>query len=227
MGGLIYYFNLRGGLVPINFILWIFLAVLFWPYQGYAQLKPGGFGDSKGPMAISADRLEADDLKGVVTFTGAVVARQGEMALTCDQMKVYYTARTRKAPAPAEKTPPQAEKGSVEVDSGVTDSGVTNSGASDSNVSPFDSSGRQVDRVECVGNVKVVEGDRMAVGNSALYLARSLPRRIILTGEARVWQGQDSLTGHQVTYLLDQKRSTVEGNRQSRVRTIFHTEAPE
>lgn len=166
----------------------------------YAQLQPGGSGDSRGPIAISADNLKADDLSGIVTFTGAVVARQGEMTLACDVMKVFYTSR---AVEPQERA------------------------SSDTTPSPFDSSDRQVDRVECHGNVKMVEGDRMAVGKTAVYLASSLPRRIVLTGEARVWQGRDSLTGHQVTYLLDQKRTTVEGDRRSRVRTIFHHEAPE
>jgi len=165
-----------------------------------AQLKPGGFGDSRGPIAISSDRLETDDPQGVVTFIGAVVARQGEMTITCDLMKVFYL---HQAPDPAKAEAKEAG-------------------------SPFSGSDRQIDRVECEGNVKVVDGDRLAVGKKALYLAQSLPRRIILTGDARVWQGRDSLTGHQVTYMLDTRRSVVESGPSSRpgererVRTIFH-----
>lgn len=170
-----------------------------------AQLKPGGFGDSRGPIAIASDRLEADDQAGVVTFIGAVVARQGEMTITCDLMKVYYVT-TEPAPTPAARTDEAGRSGG----------------------SPTDGADRQIDRVECEGNVKVVDGDRLAVGKKALYLAKSLPRRIILTGDARVWQGRDSLTGHQVTYMLDDRRSVVEsgpsssGGRRDRVQTIFH-----
>lgn len=169
-----------------------------------AQLKPGGFGDSRGPIAISSDRIEADDPGGVVNFIGAVVARQGEMTITCDLMKVYYLV---KAADPAKAEAAEARAGGA---------------------SPFGGSDRQIDRVECEGNVKVVDGDRLAVGKKALYLAQSLPRRIILTGDARVWQGRDSLTGHQVTYMLDERRSVVEsgpssrGGERERVRTIFH-----
>ncbi len=190
-------------LIQRGTVLAFFLLAL-WASTAFAQLKPGGSGESRGPIAISADRLEADDPNGVVTFIGAVVARQGEMTITCDLMKVFYTA-----PEPGQAKPAAEGEG-------------------DRAKSPFSGSDRQIDRVECDGNVKVVEGERLAVGQKALYLARSTPRRIILTGDARVWQGRDSVTGHQVTYLLDENRSIVEsgpsgrGGERERVRTIFH-----
>ena len=166
----------------------------------WAQLKPGGSGSSSGPISISADRLETDDAKGMVTFIGGVVARQGEMTITCDTMKVHYI----NSETPGSQTP-----------------------SSDSGDDSLRGSDRQIDRVECEGNVKVVEGERLAVGNKALYLAKSTPRRIVLTGQARVWQGRDSVTGHQVTYFLDESRSLVEsggaaGRDRERVRTIYH-----
>lgn len=164
------------------------LLLAFWASPAAAQLRPGPAGDSKGPIAISADTLEADDPSGLVTFKGAVVARQGAMTLTCDVMRVFYGAAA-------------AEGGEKKGDGG----------------------GRQIDKVECDGNVKIVEGDRLAVGQKALYLAQALPRRIILTGEARIWQGADSLTGQQVTYYLDDNRSLVEGaGRRERVRAVYH-----
>ncbi|UQZ88636.1 lipopolysaccharide transport periplasmic protein LptA [Deltaproteobacteria bacterium Smac51] len=165
-------------------------AALLWSQPSEAQLRPGGAGDSRGPIAISADTLEADDPGGLVTFKGAVVARQGQMTLTCDLMKVFYNASSQAQ---------AAEAASAE--------------------------NRQIDRVECNGNVKIVEGERLAVGQKAVYLAQALPRRIVLTGEARIWQGQDSLTGHQVTYYLDDNRSLVEGGgRRDRVRAVYHQE---
>lgn len=180
------------------------VLALGWAAAAEAQLKPGGFGDSRGPIAISSDRLETDDPKGVVTFIGAVVARQGEMTITCDLMKVFYLHQT-----------PDPAKGEAKEAAGQAGS-------------PLGGSDRQIDRVECEGSVKVVDGDRLAVGQKALYLAQALPRRIILTGDARVWQGRDSLTGHQVTYMLDERRSLVEsgpssrGGERERVQTIFH-----
>ena len=185
-------------------VMYFTAAALFLGTAGpaQAQLKPGGSGSSSGPIAISADRLETDDAQGLVTFIGAVVARQGEMTITCDLMKVHYDSSEA-----GEARPVSAERGDPL------------GGGSD----------RQINRVECEGNVKVVEGERLAVGKKALYLAKSTPRRIILTGEARVWQGRDSVTGHQVTYFLDESRSLVEsggqpGRNRERVRTIYHQE---
>jgi len=156
-----------------------------------AQVKPGAGGEARGPISISADRLETDDAAGVVLFTGAVVARQGSMTITCDQMKVFYTP-----PSPGE-----GEPGS----------------------SPLASGGREIDRVEGSGQVKMVDGDHLAVGNHAIYLTKNAPRRLILTGDARVWQGRDSLTGHKVTYFMDERRSVVESAPRQRVRTVVHS----
>ena len=184
-------------------VLCLAAVLLFFMSAGSAeaQLKPGGSGSSNGPISISADRLETNDVQGLVTFIGAVVARQGEMTITCDLMKVHYDQAEK-----SEARPAAVESGD-----------------------PLSGSDRQINRVECEGNVKVVEGERLAVGNKALYLAKSTPRRIILTGQARVWQGRDSVTGHQVTYFLDESRSLVEsgaqpGRERERVRTIYHQE---
>ncbi len=179
------------------------MALALWPAAVSAQLRPGGAGESKGPIAVSADRLEADDPAGMVTFSGSVVARQGEMTITCDRMRIFYLHKEEPAKAAVSSASEEAP-------------------AKPKTPSPLGGGDRQIDRVECDGNVKVVEGDRMAVGQKALYLAQALPRRIILTGEARVWQGRDSLTGHQVTYYLDDQRSLVEGGQRTRVRTIYH-----
>jgi lipopolysaccharide export system protein LptA len=183
------------------------LAAMLAAAPAAAQVRPGGPGGSRGPIAISADRLETDDESGVVHFIGAVVARQGSMTLTCDRLKVFYTA------------PPAGEGGEADA-------------------SPLAAGNREVDRVEGFGQVKMVDGNHLAVGEHALYLAKSPPRRLILTGDARVWQGRDSLTGHQITYFLDEKRSVVESaprpiepekapRQRQRVRTVIHDGEPE
>jgi len=86
--------------------------------------------------------------------------------------------------------------------------------------SPLASGGREIDRVEGFGQVKMVDGRNKAVGDHALYLARNIPRRLILTGEARVWQGRASLAGHRITYFLDEQRSVVESASRERGRSV-------
>ena len=166
------------------------LAALSLAAPAAAQVKPGDSGEVRGPIAISADRLETDDAAGVVHFIGAVVARQGSLTLTCDRMKVFYTA-------PA-------------------------SGGEEAGSSPLAGGSREIDRVEGFGQVRMVDGDRLAVGDHALYLARQAPRRLILTGDARVWQGRDSLTGHKIVYYLDERRSVAESAPRQRVTTVIH-----
>jgi lipopolysaccharide export system protein LptA len=82
-------------------------------------------------------------------------------------------------------------------------------------------SGQEIYRIECEGSVKIQQRDRLAVGQKALYLAKSEPRRLILTGDARVWEAGNSVTGHQVIYYLDQNRSQVESRQNQRVRAFY------
>ncbi|MDR3038214.1 MAG: hypothetical protein LBV21_02825 [Candidatus Adiutrix sp.] len=168
-----------------------------------AQPKDGGNGPH-GPIAISSDRLETDDAAGVVNFMGAVVARQGGLTLTCDLMKVFYTSVAPEPSAPEPSALWPATPGPA------------------GNGSPLSPGRREIDRVEGFGHVKMVDGDHLAVGDHALYLAKSEPRRLIITGDARVWQGRDSLTGHKITYFLDERRSLVESESRQRVRTVIH-----
>jgi lipopolysaccharide export system protein LptA len=161
-----------------------------------AQVRSGEPGVARGPIAISADRLETDETAGLVRFIGAVVARQGGLTLTCDRMNVHYT--------------------------------LSPSGPEAAGSSPLASGRREIDRVESFGQVKMVDGHRLALGDHGLYLAREAPRRLILTGHARLRQGRDSLTGHRIIYYLDEKRSVAESAPQGRVTTVVHggTDAP-
>jgi lipopolysaccharide export system protein LptA len=187
--------------------------------------------------------MTADDSRRIVTFTGRVVARQGDLIISCDTMRVNYQpvgsyraagapdypgadagappepARQEGADAPQALPPaappaglPEAVDRAAGMDGG--DSG------SPSRRSPLEG-GQEIDRVEAEGAVKIQQGDRMAVANRALYLAKALPRRLVLTGEARVWQGQNSITGYQITYYLDENRSLVDSQGSRRVRAFY------
>jgi lipopolysaccharide transport protein LptA len=81
--------------------------------------------------------------------------------------------------------------------------------------------GQEIYRIDCEGSVKIQQRDRLAVGQKALYLAKSEPRRLILTGDARIWEAGNSVTGHQVIYYLDQNRSQVESRQNQRVRAFI------
>jgi lipopolysaccharide export system protein LptA len=269
------------------------------PAQAQSVSGPtGGPMDTTGPISITADRMTADDTKRLVIFTGKVVARQGELVISCDLMRVAYQpagsyqSPASSAPSPADApasaapspagapahaasspagAPPRGDPLSIGSPvSGAPSSvaapvsGTAISSAADSPGPPPASDlgaavdravgfpedgkaeggmpsgpdpeggqagggdrqspllgGQEIDRVECEGAVKIQQGERMAVADRALYLAKALPRRLVLTGEARVWQGANSITGHQITYYLDENRSLVDSQGSRRVRAFY------
>jgi lipopolysaccharide export system protein LptA len=54
------------------------------------QREGGGVGQ---PLRITSQQLEADNKNMVITFTGNVVAKQGEMTIYADVTRVYYEKR--------------------------------------------------------------------------------------------------------------------------------------
>jgi lipopolysaccharide export system protein LptA len=168
--------------------------------------------------------MTADDASRVVTFTGRVVARQGNLVISCDAMRVYYlpqaAAPTPVAPPVADPAPAAGGEPAAPSPASEASAPAPGDDAPDKSRSPL-SGGQEIDRVECEGGVKIHQGERLGVGEKALYLAKSLPRRLILTGEARVWQGPNSVTGHQITYYLDENRSVVDSQRGQRVQAFY------
>jgi len=67
---------------------------------------------------------------------------------------------------------------------------------------------RQVEKMICVGNVKVTQDDWLGTGERMDYFADA--RKVILNGNAKAWQGKNMVSGKTITYYLDEKRSEVE-----------------
>lgn len=74
--------------------------------------------------------------------------------------------------------------------------------------------GKEIDRIVCKGNVKIVKGARTAVSNEAVYFAKEGAEKVVLTGgEPRVWEGNNMVSGTKITLLLNEDRSIVENSR--------------
>ncbi len=65
----------------------------------------------------------------------------------------------------------------------------------------------EVDKVEAVGNVRIVQQNRTGFADQAVYESRN--GRIVLTGNPRVVQGGDSISGKVITYYVDDDKSDV------------------
>jgi lipopolysaccharide export system protein LptA len=172
--------------------------------------------------------MTADDAARKVTFTGKVVARQGDLIISCDRMLVSYVPRGSysQPPKPEGANGAQAAQGAAsgqaaaQAPPGAAAPPAPGGQPEGRGRSPLEG-GQEIDQVTCQGAVKIQQRDRLAVGDTALYLARALPRRLVLTGAARVWQGENSITGHQITYYLDENRSLVTSEGASRVRAFY------
>lgn len=78
-----------------------------------------------------------------------------------------------------------------------------------------------VDKIEAVGNVRIVQENRTGTADHAVYESRE--GRITLTGGTpKVMQGTDTVTGKVITYYLDDERSSVTGGGDSRVEATIH-----
>lgn len=73
--------------------------------------------------------------------------------------------------------------------------------------------GKDIDRIVCKGHVKIVKGVKTAVSKDAVYYNRPEGESVVMTGDPRVWEGNNLVTGTKITLLLDEDRSIVEESR--------------
>lgn len=99
----------------------------------------GGLGSGKDPIKIDADRLDVFDNEKRATFTGNVVAVQGDTTMRCSALNVFYE---QSAAAASGNTPPAA------------------SGGDDNN---------NIRKLDCMGPVTVVSKEQTATGQHAVF----------------------------------------------------------
>ncbi len=80
----------------------------------------------------------------------------------------------------------------------------------------------QIERMEALGNVRVVQLDRTATADRAIYHQQA--GTLVLIGNAKVHQGQNLVTGDEITIYLQEDRSVVKSNQTGRVRAILYPE---
>ena len=88
-----------------------------------------------------------------------------------------------------------------------------------------DSKTDRIERVVSTGNVRIITRDcRMGTAGRTEYY--DAEQRVVLMGNARVWKGNDIVTGERITIYLAEDRSLVEGGKQERVKAIFYQDKP-
>jgi lipopolysaccharide export system protein LptA len=85
----------------------------------------------------------------------------------------------------------------------------------------LDEKGDRVLRTVSTGGVRVITRDcRTATAARAEYF--DLEQRVVLIGNARVWQDDNVVSGDTITIDLSQDRSVVQGGSQARVKAVFY-----
>jgi len=79
-----------------------------------------------------------------------------------------------------------------------------------------------VEKIEAYGNVRIVQQNKTGTAAQAVYDSRD--GRITLTGNPRVMQGGDSISGKTITYYVDDDKSVVSGgdDPKSRVEAVIN-----
>lgn len=90
----------------------------------------------------------------------------------------------------------------------------------------LDERGERVLRTVSTGNVRVVTED-CRIGTAQRGEYDDLQQRVVLIGNARVWQDDAVVTGDRITIFLAEDRSIVQGGKQERVKAIFYPKSEE
>jgi lipopolysaccharide export system protein LptA len=137
------------------------------------------------PIHVEANKMTSTEKSNSVVFTGDVDAKQGDVRIRSDEMTVFYHDIDSSDGKGQEKDKKKAAQ--------PTEKKTT----------------QQVEKLICVGNVEVTRGEWLGTGKKMVYLSKE--RQVILTDNAKAWQGQNMVSGDKIIYYLDEGRSEVVG----------------
>lgn len=81
-----------------------------------------------------------------------------------------------------------------------------------------------VEKIEADGNVRIVQENRFGTASHAVY--ENKLGRITLTGNPKVTQGADTMSGNTITYFIDDDRSEVSSGAGRPVEVLIHPATP-
>jgi lipopolysaccharide export system protein LptA len=84
----------------------------------------------------------------------------------------------------------------------------------------FDEKMEEIQKITADGGVRIADPEKTATSEKAVYLNDQ--DVLILTGNPRVWQGDNVITGSKMTLFRKEDRSVVEGDEKERVTSVFY-----
>ncbi|HET7850451.1 MAG TPA: LptA/OstA family protein [Pseudolabrys sp.] len=157
--------------------------------QGFSQNRDQ-------PVQIEAATLEVRDKDKTAVFSGDVRVKQGDTALRCKSLVVFYE---------------QSAAGS-KGDSGTLTAATPGPGGQ-----------QHIKRLEARGGVVVTQKDQTATGDTGLFDMKT--NTVTLSGHVTMTQGENVLRGDKLVVDLTNGVSRVESgkNGQGRVQGLFHS----
>src|SRR5215471_13393511 len=175
-----------------------------------------GLGKSKEPINVTSDNLEYDYKANVVVYKGSVEVIQGPTKLTSDVLTVTMvndkdnkTAGDKTGGQAADPPPPSAD--------GDKQGAQAQNGQQNGQTAGPDTG--RVQNIVAVGNVRIDQGARWAVGGQAVFDQGQ--RTLVLTQNPVLHDGPNVVAGDRVVVFLDENRSIVEGGRK-RVKAVLY-----
>ncbi len=184
--------------------------ILAAPAGARAQGLSLGQHDSSLPIEITADRLDVIQPDRVAIFTGKVDAVQGDLVLSADKLKVFYSGNQ-----PGQQGQDQKGQDQKGQDQGQQDA------------APAAAGGSSIRRIEAEGNVFLSSPRQTAQGKTGVYDVAS--NQLNLDGSVVLTQGDDVIRGDRLEVDLTSGQSRVlaalpsnqGGTPPQRVRALF------
>lgn len=85
---------------------------------------------------------------------------------------------------------------------------------------------KNIEKLKASGNVRIIKQDWLASGDRMEF--ETTDRKVVITGNTKVWQDNNTITGDQVTLYLDEGKSVFNNqsnNTGGRVKAFFYPEA--
>jgi lipopolysaccharide export system protein LptA len=184
------------GLVVI--LLVGFLLTTLHAQNDFLGLGKGSLKGTDQPIDIQSRKLNCKMKSGSVdcVYDGNVRVKQGDVTMTCDRLAIVYENK--------EDRTAQDPKGGV---------------------IPHDlKTIRNIKSITASGNVKIVQGDRVAIAGTALF--DNGKQTITLSEGPKLWQGTNQIIGEKIIIYLKENTAEVKTKDGTMIETIINPGQP-
>ena len=188
-----------------------------------ATLFPGLGGDPDVPIEVEAASLEVTETEAerIVTFTGGVVVSRGATTIRAATIVLFSDLQRPEAAADAAAAPAVVAAPAAGAVAGAAPALPSQQFAA-ADAAPAEEvipPNQTFRRIEATGGVSVNSGDQSATGASASF--NMLTQMITLSGNVRLAQGGNVITGERLVVDLANSTARVEQGGGERIRGMF------